>query len=118
MSFILDKPMIVRIVPVLYALLGTFMLYVALTNISTDALFSIECAGLGVFSLICLYLVQSRKWYSWHVSMVSFLLFAAFTGIVYMETNDTFWLLILLIDLMIIVAWSVKFTRQYFDAAS
>jgi len=117
MSFILDKPMIVRIVPVLYAILGVFMLYVAAINIS-DSWFAVISISIGILFLICLYLIQSRKWYAWHVSMASFVIFAIYIIIVYLETSNTSWLLFLLIDLMIILSWAVKFTRQYFDAVA
>jgi len=117
MSFILDKPMIVRIVPVLYAILGVFMLYVAAINIS-DSWFAVISISIGILCLICLYLIQSRKWYAWHVSMASFVIFAIYIIIVYLETSNTSWLLFLLIDLMIILSWAVKFTRQYFDAVA
>jgi hypothetical protein len=117
MSFLLDKPMIVRIVPILYAILGVFMLYIAAVNIS-DIVFAVISATIGVFCLVCLYLVQTRKWYSWHVALASFIIFAVYMAYVYLESSDIIWLILLFIDLMIIISWTVKFTRQYFDAAA
>ena len=117
MSFILDKPMIVRIVPVLYAILRVFMLYIAAMSTS-DLLSTVIYISVGILCLVCLFLIQSRKWYAWHVSMATFILFAVYIIIVYFETSDALWLLFLLIDLMIMLSWAVKFTRQYFDAVA
>jgi len=116
MSFISDKPMIIRIVPIIYALLGIFMLYMAAANIS-DLIFAAISLVIGVLSLVCLYLVQTRKWYAWHVSMVSFVAFGIYMAVVYFDSSDSIWLILLFMDAMIAVSWSIRFTRQYFDAA-
>jgi len=116
MSFLSEKPMIVRIVPMIYALLGIFMFYMAAVNIS-DLEFAAISIIIGIFCLVCLYLVQIRKWYAWHVSMISFVIFGIYMAAVYLDSSDIIWLILLFMDAMIAVSWSIRFTRQYFDAA-
>ncbi len=50
--------------------------------------------------------------------MAALLLFAGYLVIAYLETADIMWIMAVVLDMMIVLSWSVGFTRQYFDAAA
>ncbi|MDD2626830.1 MAG: hypothetical protein PHT00_02335 [Candidatus Methanomethylophilus sp.] len=116
MSFLYDKPFIVRIVEVLTALVGVVMLYLAYLNVA-DYVFAAVTAVLAVALLLCGTLLHLRKWYAWHYTM--FLMIAAGICLVvsYVETADLLWVLLLGMDFLLAVSWIFRVTRQYFDAA-
>jgi len=117
MSFLTDKPMIVRIVPIVYAIIGAFMLFVAVTERS-EWYFAAAYIIVAAVCFLCLFMVQSRKWYAWQLCLVSFAVFAVWAVFAYLETRALFWLVLMLIDAVIIIGWVPRFTRRYFDAGA
>ncbi len=117
MSFLFDKPLIVRILEAILALAGVFTLYVAIINTS-DMAFALVTGVIGVVCIVCGTLIHLRKWYAWHFTLAFLACAAAYLVISFAETMDMMWLMLLFLDVLIMFSWVVRFTRQYFDATA
>lgn len=117
MSFMYDKPLIVRILQITFAIAGVFLVYIAAVGASYPV-FSVITLAIGIVCLVCGKLVTLRKWYAWHLTLAALLLFAGYLVMAYLETADIMWIMAVVLDMMIVLSWSVGFTRQYFDAAA
>ncbi|MDD3232556.1 MAG: hypothetical protein PHT00_00055 [Candidatus Methanomethylophilus sp.] len=117
MGFLTDKPMIVRIVPIMYSIVGAFMLYTAVAK-QSEWYFATAYIIVAAICFLCLFVVQSRKWYAWELCLASFVAFAVWIAFEYLETRELFWLVVMLTDIVIMIGWLPNFTRRYFDAGA
>ncbi len=115
MSFLFDKPLIVRLVEILLAILGVVMIYAGYLNLN-DASFAAISFVIGIMCIVCGTLVRLRRWYAWHFTLAMLLIFSVYFVVAYIETSDMLWICGLLMTAMISISWIVRVTRTWFDS--
>lgn len=116
MSFIFDKPLIVRVMMIVMALAGVFMIYVGFAG-GMGILYSAVTVMIGAACIVCGLLIHLQRQYAWHATLLLLGLSAIYFLIAYTETFDMLWMVFLLLDAAMILLWCVRFTRAYFGLA-
>lgn len=117
MSFIFDKPLIVRMMTIILAVIGVFMLYIGIVG-RMETIYAVATVAMGVLCLVCGTLIHLRKYYAWHFTLGLMLVACGFFGISCIETGDMLWGALFMLCVAISISWSIGFTRDYFFNAS
>ncbi len=113
MSFAFDKPMIVRIIEPITALLGVYFLYIFVLNYQTELLPSLAFLAMGVLAIADGFILHMRRSYAWSLNL-AVLAIICVAGIVMSIQGSSYGIVITLLAALLIVSWSMRFTRDYF----
>jgi hypothetical protein len=114
MSFLYDKPMIVRLIPIVFTVIGVVMFYSGFVT-ANDISYSVIMVALGASCIAASTLILIRHRLAWGVTMALIALFAVYFVISFAETNDMIWILLFLVDATVAFSWYIGFTRNWFE---
>lgn len=113
MSFAFDKPMIVRIIEPITALLGVYFLYIFALNYQTELLPSLAFLALGVLSIADGFILHLRKSYAWALNL-AVLAMICVAGIIMSVQGSSYGIIIAMLMALMILSWCMGITRSYF----
>lgn len=114
MSFAFDKPMIVRMMEPITAIVGVYFVYVFLINYDTELLASLGFLLLGTLAIADGFILHLRRRYAWSLNLVALIAIALVGLYMFLSSGSSLGAMIFAIVAILVVSWCMNFTRSYF----
>ncbi|MDY5679787.1 MAG: hypothetical protein SPF21_07570 [Candidatus Methanomethylophilaceae archaeon] len=114
MSFAFDKPMIVRMMEPITAIVGVYFVYVFLINYDTELLASLGFLLLGILAIADGFILHLRRRYAWSLNLVALIAIALVGLYMFLSSGSSLGAMIFAIMAILVVSWCMNFTRSYF----
>ncbi|MGN0099079.1 MAG: hypothetical protein ACI38Y_07125 [Candidatus Methanomethylophilaceae archaeon] len=114
MSFAFDKPMIVRMMEPITAIVGVYFVYVFIINYETELIASLGFLLLGALAIADGFILHLRKRYAWSLNLVALIAIAVVGLYMYISSGSSLGAMIFAIMAILVVSWCMNITRSYF----
>ena len=118
MSFAFDKPMIVRMMEPITAIIGVYFVYVFMINYSTEPVASAGFLILGILAIADGFILYMKKRYAWSLNLVALVVVALAGLYIFLTSRSSLGVMIFSIMAVLILSWCMNITRSYFHEMS
>ena len=114
MSFAFDKPMIVRIMEPVTAIVGVYFVYVFIINYETELMASLGFLLLGALAIADGFILHLRKRCAWSLNLVALMANAVVGLYMFVSSGSSLGAMIFAMMAILALSWCMGITRSYF----
>lgn len=115
MSFAFDKPMIVRMMEPITAIVGVYFVYVFLINYNTELIASIGFLILGILAIADGFILHLRRQYAWSLNLVALMIIAIVGLYMFVTSGSSIGMILFAMMAILALSWCMNITRSYFQ---